>query len=194
MGASPLTADADVSDDARALGEAWLDVEAAQGGDRAAFDRLYRAYAPMVHGIVLAHAPASEAEDVVQDAFVVAFAQLPQLRDVSSFGAWLAQIARRQASDRVRRRRPVEPLAAEPRGGVSASDLAEAGVILDAIRTLPAAYRETLALRLVEGMTGPEIALKTGMSAGSVRVNLHRGMAQLRAKLRRTTRGSRSDG
>jgi RNA polymerase sigma-70 factor (ECF subfamily) len=40
-----------------------------------------------------------------------------------------------------------------------------------------------LILRLVEGMTGPEIAARTGMTHGSVRVNLHRGMEQLRAKL-----------
>ena len=55
--------------------------------------------------------------------------------------------------------------------------------ILDAIRALPDAYRETLILRLVEGMTGPEIAARTGLTHGSVRVNLHRGMQQLRAKL-----------
>jgi RNA polymerase sigma-70 factor, ECF subfamily len=48
---------------------------------------------------------------------------------------------------------------------------------------LPEAYRETLILRLVEGMTGPEIAARTGLSHGSVRVNLHRGMQQLREKL-----------
>ncbi len=43
--------------------------------------------------------------------------------------------------------------------------------------------RETLILRLVEGMTGPEIAARTGLTPGSVRVNLHRGMQQLREKL-----------
>ena len=51
------------------------------------------------------------------------------------------------------------------------------------IRSLPEAYRETLILRLVEGMTGPEIAARTGLTAGSVRVNLYRGMQQLREKL-----------
>jgi len=58
-----------------------------------------------------------------------------------------------------------------------------AAEILEAVRSLPDAYRETLILRLVEGMTGPEIAARTGMTHGSVRVNLHRGMQQLRAKL-----------
>jgi DNA-binding NarL/FixJ family response regulator len=51
------------------------------------------------------------------------------------------------------------------------------------VRGLPDTYRETLILRLVEGMTGPEIAARTGLTPGSVRVNLHRGMQQLREKL-----------
>ena len=59
----------------------------------------------------------------------------------------------------------------------------EPAKVLALIRTLPEAYRETLVLRLVEGMTGPEIAQRTGLTAGSVRVNLHRGMQQLRQKL-----------
>jgi RNA polymerase sigma-70 factor (ECF subfamily) len=54
---------------------------------------------------------------------------------------------------------------------------------LAVIRTLPEAYRETLILRLVEGFTGPEIAERTGLTPGSVRVNLHRGMQMLREKL-----------
>ena len=52
-----------------------------------------------------------------------------------------------------------------------------------ALAALPEAYAETLALRLVEGLTGPEISERTGLTPGSVRVNLHRGMALLREKL-----------
>ena len=55
--------------------------------------------------------------------------------------------------------------------------------VLEALRSLPEAYRETLTLRLVEGMTGPEIAARTGLTEGSVRVNLHRGMKQLKERL-----------
>ena len=57
--------------------------------------------------------------------------------------------------------------------------------LLAIVRSLPEAYRETLVLRLVEGMTGPEIAARTGLTAASVRVNLHRGMKMLREKLGR---------
>jgi len=60
---------------------------------------------------------------------------------------------------------------------------ASANLVLDAIKSLPDAYREPLILRLVEGLTGPEIARRTGLTPGSVRVNLHRGMQQLRAML-----------
>jgi RNA polymerase sigma-70 factor (ECF subfamily) len=55
--------------------------------------------------------------------------------------------------------------------------------VLAALRALPEAYQETMILRLVEGLTGPEIAEQTGLSPGSVRVNLHRGMRLLRERL-----------
>ena len=61
--------------------------------------------------------------------------------------------------------------------------VADAFLVIGAIRTLPEAYRETLIMRLVEGMTGPEIAERTGLTADSVRVNLCRGMKLLRERL-----------
>ena len=64
----------------------------------------------------------------------------------------------------------------------------KANEALRAIRRLPEAYRETLVLRLVEGLSGPEIASLTGMTPESVRVNLHRGMARLRDALGMTAR------
>ncbi len=63
------------------------------------------------------------------------------------------------------------------------ADEREAALILAVVRALPEPYREPLILRLVEGMTGPEIAARTGLTHGSVRVNLCRGMQLLREKL-----------
>jgi RNA polymerase sigma-70 factor (ECF subfamily) len=63
-------------------------------------------------------------------------------------------------------------------------------MILAVVRALPEPYREPLILRLVEGMTGPEIARHTGLTHGSVRVNLCRGMQMLREKLGETARGT----
>ena len=59
----------------------------------------------------------------------------------------------------------------------------EAAEVLRAIRSLSEAYSETLTLRLVEGMSGKEIAERTGLSHDSVRVNLQRGMQLLREQL-----------
>ena len=165
-------------------------VAAARDGDRAAFGRLYERYAPMVHGVLLAKVPVGEVDDLVQDVFIRALRRLSTLRETGSFGAWLTAIARNVANDYHRRSVPEESLTHdvsdnEIQVGTSSGDHAgPAAAVLEAVRSLPDAYRETLILRLVEGMTGPEIAARTGMTHGSVRVNLHRGMEQLRAKLR----------
>ena len=163
-------------------------VAAAREGDRGAFGRLYERYARMVHGILLGRVPVGEVEDLVQDVFVAAMRQVHMLRDVKCFGGWLAAVARNRANDYHRRsvelvefteEAPVQ-VAGKPKSSGAEEDGA---VILEVIRGLPEAYRETLILRLVEGMTGPEIAERTGLTAGSVRVNLHRGMQMLREKL-----------
>jgi len=156
-------------------------VAAAREGDHGAFEELYRRYARRVHGIVLARAPRDEVDDIVQEVFMLVLRRIPDLRDDGSFGGWLAAIARNQAHDFHRRAPRDAELPADVPGGTAADG--EAGWILDIIRGLPEAYRETLILRLVEGMTGPEIAERTGLTAGSVRVNLHRGMKQLRETL-----------
>jgi RNA polymerase sigma-70 factor (ECF subfamily) len=137
----------------------------------------------MVHAILLARLPAADAEDQVQEVFLVAWKKLAQLDDPAGFGAWLGAIARHRAVDWYRRRRLTEPLAESAAATGSAGDVAEARQVLAAIQTLPDAYRETLVMRLVEGMSGPEIAEVTGLEPGSVRINLHRGMKLLRAKL-----------
>jgi RNA polymerase sigma-70 factor (ECF subfamily) len=170
--------------DPRASGESgdarW--VKAARDGDRAAFGQLYSEYAPMVHGLLLARVPASAVDDLLQDVFVQALRRLETLRDFARFGAWIAKIARNRANDYFRNSPSEEPLNdLEPAANSSATG--DAREVLAAIRRLPDAYRETLVLRLVEGMSGPEIAARTGLTEGSVRVNLHRGMQQLRERL-----------
>ena len=156
-------------------------VKAVLAGDRDSFGRLYDLYAPMVHGILLARIPRSEVEDLVQDIFLHAFRKLHTLRDWAAFGPWIAMIARNRAMDFYRRTRETVEVTEDLRSTDMATS--RANEILELIRSLPEAYRETLVLRLVEGMTGPEIAERTGLTPASVRVNLHRGMKQLREKL-----------
>jgi len=160
-------------------------VEAVRRGDREAFGQLYTLYAPMVHGILLARVPYREVDDLVQDVFLVALRRLDTLRDSAAFGGWLAMITRNRAIDFHRRTRETEELPEDlPQQSRAEREAEEeAGRTLEAICNLPEAYRETLILRLVEGMTGPEIAARTNLTAASVRVNLHRGMKMLREKL-----------
>ncbi len=177
-------------------------VDAARDGDRAAFAALYAAYARMVHGILLARVPRADVDDLAQDVFLQAMERLRSLRDAAAFGGWLAAIARHRAADHLRRAPRTTELTDEIGGRLAASALgavsaswsasasadghhAEALAVLRVIQSLPDAYRETLVLRLVEGMTGPEIAARTGLTPASVRVNLHRGMKQLRERLER---------
>jgi RNA polymerase sigma-70 factor (ECF subfamily) len=156
-------------------------VDAARGGDRLAFGELYRRYARLVHGIVLSRASPSDADDLVQDVFIIAMQRIATLRDPGAFGGWLAAIARNRVTDHLRRTPRTEELPREI--GISDPDRTAALAVLAVIKTLPEAYRETLVLRLIEGMTGPEIASRTGLTPASVRVNLHRGMKLLRERL-----------
>jgi len=158
-------------------------VVAARGGDRGAFDELYRKYARMVHGILLARVPFDAVEDLVQEVFLQAFRQLPLLRDAAAFGGWLAAVARNRARDHFRRVRETSELTDVHVAPGNLSAEVEAAAALAAIRGLPEAYRDTLMLRLVEGMSGQEIAERTGLAHASVRVNLHRGMKLLRERL-----------
>jgi RNA polymerase sigma-70 factor (ECF subfamily) len=159
-------------------------IRAASLGDRAAFGELYVRYARLVHGILLARVPPEEADDLVQDVFLRAMRQLRGLRTAAAFRGWLAAIARNRAMDYYRDRRGEVPLdetmRPEPRAHNTELDALE---VLDLIRRLPDAYHEPLILRLVEGMTGPEIAQQTGLTPDSVRVNLCRGMKMLRELL-----------
>ncbi len=163
-------------------------IEAAGAGDRAAFGHLHDRYAPMVHGLLLARVPFDVAEDLVQEVFLHAMRKLSKLRDPNAFGPWLATIARHFAIRFYRRQRRRRLLSLSTAGGHlpaskenPATDRAEEA--LATIRSLPEAYREPLILRLVEGLSGPQIATRTGLTPGSVRVNLHRGMRMLRALL-----------
>ncbi len=155
-----------------------------------AFSRLYGDFARTVHGIVLAHAGPEQADDLTQEVFMNAFARLPELRDAAAFPSWLCTAARHRAlaALRQRRRRPAaKELAEIADDGMAPADAAESAElrqrVLDTIQKLSPAYRETLVLRFVEGLSGPEIAALTGMTHGSVRVNLTRGMAKLRPLL-----------
>ena len=156
-------------------------MEAARRGDRTAFARLYDLYAPMIHGVLLARVPPDDADDLVHEVFLTAMRRLHTLRDSAAMGAWLATIARNRAKDFHRLTRVAAPLPDDLAGpGCHRQEVDEA---LAMIRALPEPYPELLTMRLVEGMSGLEIAARTGLSHAAVRVNLHRGMKLVRQQL-----------
>src|SRR3954462_13913688 len=157
-------------------------IRAVAAGDQDAFARLYAEYARMIHAILLGRVPRRDVDDLVQDVFLTAYRRIRELRDPAAFGGWIATIARNRATDYLRQTREQVELPDDIAGGVPIDT--ETFAVLDIVRGLPEAYRETLLMRLVEGMSGAEIADRSGLTPASVRVNLHRGMKLLREKLK----------
>jgi len=166
----------------------------ASRGDRHAFEILWNRYAQTVHGILMSMMSDQEAEDLMQDVALAALRSISRIKQPEKFAAWLSSIARNIGRDAIKARSDhdslqacteddaaMEPSSAEP----PSSAQAEANEILDHIRALPECYREPLTLRLVLQLSGPEIAKRTGMTPGSVRVNLYRGLKLLRERLER---------
>ncbi|MBL8898328.1 MAG: sigma-70 family RNA polymerase sigma factor [Planctomycetes bacterium] len=166
-------------------------LHAARRGDACAFAALYGRHAPLVHALALGSVDRHAAEDVVQEVFVQAWRKLGELREAERFRAWIAAIARHRArsvrrSDERRGRRLAREIAVD---GLAAGRGAEHGLarleqeeLLAELRALPEAYRETIALRYVEGLSTEEIAAVTELTPGSVRVNLCRGLKLLRER------------
>jgi len=161
-------------------------VLAAQRGDVPAFEQLYARHAPLIRAILLGRLAAPDADDALQEVFMTALTKLQSLREPAAFVGWVARIARNRAEDVRRGAKETMQLDCDYAARSTQQESAEAARALAAIRALPEAYRQTLMLRFVEGMTGPEIAARTGLTHGSVRVNLHRGMQLLRSALDRS--------
>ena len=159
-------------------------VRAAQGGSRDAFGVLYQRFAGYVYAILVARLSPDAATDLVQDVFVQVLERIGSLREPAAFPGWIATIARNRALDVLKRQPMMETI--DDRHAAPATPpehRIDAARALAAIHRLPDAYRETLVLRFVQGLTGPEIADVTGLTPDSVRVNLHRGFKLLRAEL-----------
>jgi RNA polymerase sigma-70 factor, ECF subfamily len=136
-----------------------------------------------VNAILLAYVPLDSAPDLAQEVFLQAWTKISTLRDPAAFSGWIGTIARQRAINHYQR----HPREVEMTDIYAHRDTPElrlqAGEAIAAIQTLPEAYRETLLLRLVEGYSGAEIAELCGITADSVRVNLHRGFKLLRERL-----------
>ncbi len=179
-------------------------VEAVLAGDRDAYRQLVeRESASVVAACARILGDRSEAEDVAQEAFVIAYRSLGSWRADGPFGAWLSRIAVRLAIRSAGRRKQVtwlDPLAAEAdepgqdryrtTGAVDAVDPAHSVLraeqdarIRAAVAALDEPYREVVALRFFAECSLLEIATATDRPIGTVKTHLHRGLARLRKTL-----------
>jgi RNA polymerase sigma-70 factor (ECF subfamily) len=171
-------------------------VRQAQRGDRAAFEELVRRTSRLVFArLYLETGDTHEAEDLVQETLLTAFRSLDQLTEPARFRAWLLRIAQNQAIDARRRgqrkkrqsapREHIGPLyqeaAPSPAEEVERGELRQK--VLAVLRALPEEYRLPLTLRYIAGADYETIQLQMGLTNGSLRGLLHRGMKMLRAEL-----------
>ena len=159
-------------------------VATAREGNTAAFDELVRRHRPALTAYAGSLSPSSRAEDVVQDSLLKAYLALQQGADPELLRAWLFRIVRNTAIDAQRGVRHHEQLD-ENYDGVEQPPQALArreqiGALTLAIQDLPAAQREAIVQRELEGRGHEEIAEAMSLSPGSVRQLIYRARHTLR--------------
>ena len=164
-------------------------VTRAREGDREAFEDLIRRFSRAVYAQVwgLVRDPA-EAEDLVQATFLKAWRSLGSLEEPKAFPGWLMKIAGNLARDASRRHRPdplPEGLSAEAPALLSRMEGREMkDEIRQALASLPDGQRQALTLRYLEGLDYRAIEHCMGITNGTLRGMLGRGLGVLRRRLR----------
>lgn len=174
-------------------------VRSARGGDRGAFEELVRRTSRLVFArLYLETGDPHRAEDLLQETLLTAFRKLPGLAEPRGFRAWLLTIAQHVAIDAARRDQRQKRSAARSDGIKLAEvpgstpppeeqlERAEMrGQVLAILRSLPEEYRLPLTLKYIAGADYETIQLQLGLTNGSLRGLLHRGLNMLRAKMKK---------
>lgn len=177
----------------------------AQRGDRWAFEELVRRTSRSVYArLYLETGNAADAEDLTQETYMRAFRSIQQVKEAggNGFRAWLHAVARsaaldfHRASGRKRRghlrlaRIPQEAVAELPARAEDEPAARERRErVRAALNSLPEEYRLPLMLRYLEGADYPEITMQLGLTNGSLKGLLHRGLAALRRSLQGSVEG-----
>ena len=170
----------------------------AQRGDHAAFEELVRRTSRLVFArLFLETGDSHQSEDLLQETLLTAYRTLGQLTKPSKFRSWLLKIAQNLAIDAARResrkKRTPEPqivklrqdavVMLRPEEYAEKEELRQQ--VLEVLRELPEEYRLPLTLRYLVGADYETIQAQMGLSNGSLRGLLHRGMERLRAEMQK---------
>jgi RNA polymerase sigma-70 factor (ECF subfamily) len=157
-------------------------------GDPRAAGRLLERYLRACRAVALAvTGEEADADDVCQEAFVLAIERIAECRDPARFGGWLLQIVRNRARNLARSpsaRRAVPLDGSEPSAGpsplaeVERQELGER--LLAALAEIPEQHREVILLHDLEGWKHREIGERLGLPEGTVRSHLHHARRRLR--------------
>jgi RNA polymerase sigma-70 factor (ECF subfamily) len=159
-----------------------------QTGDERAATILVERHASAVARYIASLGVREDVEDLVQDAFIRAFASLDGFRGESSLRTWLCTIARNLVRDRARslkfERRQVE---IEEEHAVTADDPLDSTVadeteqrVMNAVAKLSPMQRQVFTLRVADGMAYKEIAEVVGSTEGAARVHYHNAMRAIK--------------
>ena len=165
------------------------------GGDLAAYGHLVRRHAPMAKRMAVLWGAGPDADDVVQEAFVHAYAALPRFRHGEEFRPWLLTIVRNLTRNTLRARgrraaREAYAAATWPVADLNSADPADAAVdvvrrdrLLAGVRRLPESLREVVICRYLLELSEAETAATLGLRPGTVKSRLHRGLVRLREEV-----------
>ncbi len=172
-------------------------VRRAREGDRAAFEELVRRTSRLVYArLYLDTGDPHLAEDLLQETLLRAYRSLRNLWDAAGFRGWLLTIAQNVLTDSARRDarqkraeppRSDTPLSLVPSEGGAPDDEMQREEtrqkVLAVLRSLPEEYRLPLTLRYVAGADYETIGTQLGLTNGSLRGLLHRGLKMLRERM-----------
>ena len=171
-------------------------VARARKGDRAAFEELVRRTSRLVFArLYLDTGNVERTEDLLQETYLLAYRSLSRLADPAGFRSWLLSIAHNACIDAFRKESRAKlvnssgdhSLAHVPDAGLSPDELAQRDElrqrVLGVLRSLPEEYRLPLSLRYLVGADYETIGQQLGLTNGSLRGLLHRGLKMLRDRL-----------
>ncbi len=149
-----------------------------------AFEEIVRRYRPQLVSFAGAIVPAHRAEDVVQEALTKAHSSLATSDGEMKLKPWLYRIVRNRAlndlRDEPRHQRLDEDFDGVPQPPEVAARRAELAGVVAGVKSLPAAQREALLRRELEGRSHQEIAAAIGVTPGAVRGLIFRARSALR--------------